>query len=164
MNRGMNTSPVQYLDEQEEGTTTMAKGQKAAITQAETQEETLQPESLETEDTSVNQTDPTQGQDPVSVQAQNMEENEVPVAKDTSDQQVQVGNTDSQVNDKQQDPNIPEDQTSRASQCDNYQTAIDDEKQDDTIQFGNPVTQPFLSRSVRVPITEVGCLSFTQML
>ena len=32
------------------------------------------------------------------------------------------------------------------------------------IQFGNPVTQPFLSRSVRVPIIEVGCLSFTQML
>ena len=30
-------------------------------------------------------------------------------------------------------------------------------------QFGNPVTQPFLSRSVRVPTTEVGCLSFTQM-
>ena len=26
------------------------------------------------------------------------------------------------------------------------------------------VTQPFLSRSVRVPIIEVGCLSFTQML
>ena len=24
--------------------------------------------------------------------------------------------------------------------------------------------QPFLSRSIRVPITEVGCLSFTQML
>ena len=24
--------------------------------------------------------------------------------------------------------------------------------------------QPFLSRSVRVPITKVGCLSFTQML
>ena len=49
-------------------------------------------------------------------------------------------------------------------QDDNYQTAIDGDEQDDTIQFGNPVTQPFLSRSVRVPITEVGCLSFTQML
>ena len=32
------------------------------------------------------------------------------------------------------------------------------------IQFGNPITQTFLSRSVRVPITEVGCLSFTQIL
>ena len=52
----------------------------------------------------------------------------------------------------------------RASQEDNYQTAINDDEQDNTIQFGNPVTQPFLSRSIRVPITEVGCLSFMQML
>ena len=42
--------------------------------------------------------------------------------------------------------------------------ATNDGEQDDTIQFGNPVTQPFLSRSVRVPITDVGCLSFMQML
>ena len=34
--RGMNTSPVQSLDEQEEEITTTAKGQKAAITQEET--------------------------------------------------------------------------------------------------------------------------------
>ena len=52
---------------------------------------------------------------------------------------------------------------SKASQDDNYDTAIDDDDLDDTIQFGNSVTQPFLSRSVRVPTTEVGCLSFTQM-
>ena len=112
----------------------------------------------------MNQADPTQDQDPTSVQDQNVEENEVPVAKDTSDQQVQVGDTDSQVNEEQQNPDIPEDQTSRALQDDNYQTAINNDEQDDTIQLGNPVTQPFLSRSVRVPITEVGCLSFTQML
>ena len=55
------------------------------------------------------------------------------------------------------------DQTSKASQDDNYCTAIDDDDLDDTVQFSNPVTQPFLSRSVRVPTTEVGCLSFTQM-
>ena len=93
-----------------------------------------------------------------------MEENEVPDAKDTSNMQVQVGNIDSQINDKQQDPDIPEDQMSRALQDDNYLTAINDEKQDDTIQFGNPVNQPFLSRSVRVPITKVGFLHFMQML
>ena len=74
------------------------------------------------------QADPTQGQDPVSVQAQNMEENEVPDAEDTSKMQVQVGNTDSQVNDEQQDPDIPEDQTSRALQDDNYQTAINNDE------------------------------------
>ena len=59
---------------------------------------------------------------------------------------------------------MPDDQTSKASQDDNYCTAIDDVDLDDTVQFGNPVTQPFLSRSVRVPTIEVGCLSFTQML
>ena len=52
---------------------------------------------------------------------------------------------------------------SKASQEDNYHTAIGDDDHDDTIQFGNPVTQLFLSRSIRVPITKVGCLSFTQM-
>ena len=55
MNRGMNTSPVQSPDEQEEEITTMMKGQKAAMTQAEIQEKTLQLESLETEDTNVKQ-------------------------------------------------------------------------------------------------------------
>ena len=58
---------------------------------------------------------------------------------------------------------MPDDLISKASQDDNYCTAIDDDNLDDTVQFGNPVTQPFLSRSVRVPTTEVGCLSFTQM-
>ena len=71
--------------------------------------------------------------------------------------QVQGGNTDSQVNEEEQNPDIPEDQASRASQDDNYQTAINNDRQDDTIQLGNPITQPFLSRSVTVPITEVGC-------
>ena len=71
-------------------------------------------ESLETEDTGVKQADPTY------VQGQDVEENEVTVAEDTSEQQVQVANTDSQVDEEQQDPDIPEDQTSRASQDDNY--------------------------------------------
>ena len=102
--------------------------------------------------------------DPTNVQAQDVKENDEPVEVDTSEQQAQVANTDSQVDEEQQEPDIPEDQTSRASQDDNYQTDIDDDEQDNTIQFGNPVTQPFLSRSVRVPIIEVGCLSFTQML
>ena len=96
--------------------------------------------------------------------ARHIEENGVPDTQDTTDMQVQDDGTDPQLNGEQPDPDIPEGQTSRALQEDNYQTAINDEEQDDTVQFGNPVTQPFLSRSVRVPITEVGCLSFTQML
>ena len=47
-NRGTNTFPVQTLDEQEEEVTTSNTGQKAGITLAEMQEETLQPESSET--------------------------------------------------------------------------------------------------------------------
>ena len=74
------------------------------------------------------QADPTQGQNLTSVQAQNMEENELQDAKDTNDMQVQGGNTDSQVNEEQQDPDIPEYQTSRASQDDNYRIAIDNDE------------------------------------
>ena len=54
------------------------------------------------------------------VQTQNIEENEVSDVEDTSDMQVQATKTDSQVNDEQQDPDIPEDQTSRVLQDDNY--------------------------------------------
>ena len=120
MNRKTNTSPVQSLDEQEEETINTSKGQKPVVRQADLQEENLQLESPETEDTSIKQADPTYGQDPTYVQAQDMEENEVPVAEDTSKQQVQVANTDSQVDEEEQDPDIPEDQTSRALQDDNY--------------------------------------------
>ena len=66
-NRGTNTSPVQTLDEQEEEVKTMNTGQKAGITPAETQEETLQLESLEIEDTGIKQANPTPGQDSESV-------------------------------------------------------------------------------------------------
>ena len=102
--------------------------------------------------------------DPTNVQTQDTKENDKPVEVDTSKQQAQVANTDSQVDEEQQEPDIPEDQMLRASQDNNYCTAINDDEQDDTIQFSNLVTQPFLSRSVRVAIIEVGCLSFTQML
>ena len=57
-NKGTNTSPVQTLDEQEEEVTTSKTGQKARITPTETQEETLQLESLETEDTGIKQVNP----------------------------------------------------------------------------------------------------------
>ena len=43
------------------------------------------------------QVDPTPGQDSESLQAQNMKENEVPDAEDTSDMQVQDDDTNSQV-------------------------------------------------------------------
>ena len=139
-NRGTNTSPVQTSDEQEEEVTTSNTGQKVRITPVEMHEESLQLESLETEDTGIKQADHMQGQDSESLQAQNMEENEVPDAQDTSDMQVQEDGTDLQVNVEQPDPDMPDAQTLRALQEDNYQTAIDDDEQDDTIQFDNPVT------------------------
>ena len=66
------------------------------------------------------QANPTPGQDSESVQAQNIEENEVLDAQDTTDMQVQDDGTDSKVNGEQPDPDIPEYQTSRASQEENY--------------------------------------------
>ena len=105
-----------------------------------------------------------QDQDPKSLQAQNKGETEVPDIHDTSDTQIPDDGTDSQLNGEEGNPDIPDDQTSKASQENNYHTAINNDEQNDTIQFGNPITQPFLSRSVRVPITEVDCLSFMQML
>ena len=119
-NGGTNTSPIQTSDEQEEEVITSNTGQKAGITLAETQEETLQLESFKTEDTSTKQVNPMPGQDFGSLQAQNIEGNEVPDAQDTTDMQVQDDGTDSQVNGEQPDPDIPDDQTSRASQEDNY--------------------------------------------
>ena len=132
--------------------------QKPVVRQVEPQEDTLQLESQDIADSGVEQTDPE------DVHAQDIEENEVSVAEDSSQQQIQDANTESQDNEEQQDIEIPEDQISRASQENNYHTATDEEEENDTIQFGNLVTQPFLSRSVRVPTTKVGCLSFTQML
>ena len=158
MDRGTNTSPVLSLDEQQVEITTTSTGQQPVVTQAELQDNTLQPESPEIEDTGREQADP------INVQTQDIEENAKLVEVDTNEQHPQVANTDSQVDEEQQEPDIPDDQTSRASQGDNYQTAIDDDEQDDTIQFSNPITQPFLLRSVGIPIIEVGCLSFTQML
>ena len=164
VNRGTNTSPVQNRDEQEEEIMILNTGPQAGITPAETQEETLQLESLEIQVTSVKQVNSMQDQDFKSLQAQIIGETEVPDAQDTSDTQIQDDGTDSQLNGEERDPNIPDDQTTQALKEDNYCTAMDDNEQDDTIQFCNPVMQPFLPRSIRVPITEVGCLSFMQML
>ena len=163
-NRGTNMSPVPNPGEQEEEVLIPNTGPQAGITPAETQEETLQLGSLETEDTGIKQVSSMQDQDSKSLQAQNIGETEVPDAQNTSGTQIQDDGTDSQLNGEEDYPDIPDDQTSKASQEDNYHTTINDDKQDATIQLGNPVPQPFLSRSVRVPITHVGCLSFMQML
>ena len=101
-------------------------------------------------------------------EAQNTEDPNERTVLDSINSQIEGDGSTPENNDHDyisddQDPAMQDDQMSKASQEDNYCTTIDDDDLDDTIQFGNPVTQPFLSRSVRVPTTEVGCLSFTQM-
>ena len=100
-NRGTNTSPVQNSDAQEEEVIISNTGQKAGITPPETQEETLQPQSLETEDTGIKQVNLKQDQDSESLQAQSIGETEVPDTQDTSDTQIQDDGTDSELNGKQ---------------------------------------------------------------
>ena len=127
-NKRTNTSPVPAPEEQKEKDITPNTGLQAGIIPAETHEETLQLESLETQDTSVKQVNTIQDQDSEPLQAQNIREMEVPDVQDTSDTQIQDFGTDSQLNDEEHNPDIPDDQTSKASQEDNYCTAIDIDK------------------------------------
>ena len=108
-NRGTNTSPVPDPEEQAEEVITSNTGLQAGIIPAETQEETLQPESLETQDTSIKQVHTIQDQDSKPLQAKNIGEIEVPDAKDTSDIQIQDDGTDSQQSYEEHDPDIPDD-------------------------------------------------------
>ena len=167
--RWTNTSPTFDLGEQDEEVIDPDIKLQARITQADTQEETLQLESLETEDTSIKQVYTPGHQNAGPTQAQNTGDIDERTAQDIIHNQIQDDGTNPKNNDNKyisedQDPVIPDDHTSKALQDDNYHTAIDDDDLDDTVQFGNQVTQPFLSRSIRVPTTEVNCLSFTQML
>ena len=165
--RWTNTSPISDPEEQDEEVIGPNIKLQAGITQADTQEETLQLECLETEDTGIKQVYTPGHQNAGPTQVQNTGDIDERTAQDIIGNQIQDDGTNPKNNDykyisEEHDPVIPDDQTSKASQDDNYCTVIDDDL-DDTVQFGNPVTQPFLSRSVRVPTTEVGCLSFTQM-
>ena len=114
MDREMNTSPALSLDEQQVKIKTTSTGQQPVDTHTELQDNALQLEYPEMEDTSIKWVDP------INVQTQDIEENAKLAEVDTSEQQAQVTNTDSQVDEVQQEPEIPEDQMSRASQDDNY--------------------------------------------
>ena len=114
MDREMNTSPVLSLDEQQVKVKTTSIGPQPVDTHTELQDNTLQPESPEMEDTGIQQVDPT------NVQTQDVEGNAELADVETSEQQAQAANTDSQVDEEKQEPEIPVDQTSRASQDDNY--------------------------------------------
>ena len=128
------------------------------------QEETLQPESLESEDTSIKQVHTANDQNLELADTPKTGDFDIQGLTDNNDSQAQDDDTNSQLSNQEDELSTPDDKRSKALQEDNYCTAIDDADHEDTIQFSNPITQLFLSRSIRVPITEVGCLSFTQML
>ena len=163
-----NTSPTSEVEDQEEEAIIPGANPQGGTTQADTQEETLQPESSEIEDTGIKQVDTQEDQNTGPTEVQNTGNTDERVIPDLIDSQTEEDGTtpendgDDYIS-NDQDPTMQDDQTSKASQDDNYCTAINDDDLDDTVHFGNPVTQPFLSRSVRVPTTEVSCLSFTQM-
>ena len=132
IDREMNTSPVLSSDEQQVDIKNTLPGPQPVDTHAEVQDNTLQLKSPGMEDTSIQQVDPT------NIQNQDVEENAESAEVDASEQQVQAANTDSQVEKDQQEPDqqeseIPKDQVSQASQDDTYQTAMDDDEQDDSI-------------------------------
>ena len=83
-NRGTNTTPVPGPEEQVEEVITSNTGLQAGIIPVETQEETLQPESLETQDTGINHDHTIYDQDSKHLQAQNIEEIEVLDTQDTN--------------------------------------------------------------------------------
>ena len=129
-NRGTNTSPAPDPEEQAKEVTGWNHASRNTRRNSATG-------VLETQDTNIKQVNTIQDQDSEPLQAQNIGEIEVPDAQDTSDIQVQDDGTDSQHNDEEHDPDILDDQTSKASQEDNYHTAIDNDKQDD-----NTIWQP----------------------
>ena len=168
--RSTSNSPTSEVEEQTEEAIVPGINSQARTTQADTQEETLQLESSEIEDTSIKKVNTQENQTTGPSEAHNTGDTDERAVPDLNGSQIEENGTtpdndgDDYISDDQDiNPAMQDDQMSRASQDDNYLTAIADDDLDDTVQFGNSVTQPFLSRIVRVPTTEVGCSSFTQM-
>ena len=160
--RSTNTSPTSEVEEQTEEATVSGVTSQAGTTQADTQEETLQLESSEIEDTGDKKVDTQEDQNIGPTEVQNTGDTDERAVPDLNGSQIEENGTtpdndrdDYMSYDQDINPAMQDDQTSRASQDNNYHTAIDDDDLDDTVQFGNPVTQPFLSRSVRIPTTEM---------
>ena len=162
--RGTNTFPSLYLDDQNEEAAVQNMNSQAAILQENTPEETLQLKSLDMEDTNTKEVHTeADNQDQSILKDKNNREMEKEDMVDEILQKIQDTDDNSNYEDEEQDTDIQEDQRFKMSHKDNYSTAIDDDDSDDAIQFGSLFTQPFLSRSIRIPTTEVGCLIFSQM-
>ena len=167
--RSTNTSLILEADDETDDTPIPGAIQYHNVTQANTGEETLEPESLQ-EDTRVKTVYQANGQESGLTEAQytsDGDETEVPdinSGQNEEEDNIQEAKQNDNLSDAEEtDITVQEDETSRVSQDDNYHTAIADDDLDDTVQFSHPVTEPFLSRNIRIPTTEVGCLSFTQI-
>ena len=159
--RSTNTSPISEAEEQDEEVIIPSLNPQAGIMQADTQDETRQLESSEIEDTGIKKVDTQEDQNIIPTEDQNTGPTEPQTTRDRDeravphsiDSQIEEDGTTPENDDDDyilddQDPATQDDQTSKASQGDNYHTAIDNDDDDDldnTVQFGNPVTQPFLS-------------------
>ena len=164
--KSTNTSLISELDDDE--IIIPSQNPQGGIAQADTQDDTLQLESFQTEDTGSKNVDTKEDQTIKPYRVQNTVEIGERVTSDETDKHVDQDSTDQENHGddntaEDQTPAIQDDQASKLLQGDNYHTAITDDDLDDTVKFSNPVTEPFLSRSIRIPTTEVGCLSFTQM-
>ena len=143
--RSANTLPTLEVEEQEEEVIIPSVNPQTKTTQADTQEETLQPESSEIEDTGINKVDTQEDQITGPTEVQNTGDTDERALLELIDNQTEEDGTtpendgDDYISDDQ-DLTKQDDQTSKASQDDNYCTAIGDDDLDDTVQFGNPVT------------------------
>ena len=143
--RSTNTSPTSDLEEQDEEVIIPNIKPQARITQAGTQEKTLQLESSEIEDTDMKQVNTQEDQITGPTEVQNTGDTDERAVPELIDNQTEEDGTTAENNgddyiSDDQDPTMQEDRTSKASQDDNYHTAIYDDDLDDTVQFGNPVT------------------------
>ena len=157
-----NTSPIPEEEGKEKEVITPSSNLQVCTTQADTQEETVQPESSKIEGTGTKQVYASEDENVGPTEAKNIEHTNERAVLDSINGQIEDDGSTPENNDP--DLAMQDEQMSKASQDDNYHTAIDDDDLDDTIQFGNPVMQTFLSRSIKIYTTEVVCLSFTQIV
>ena len=98
-------------------------------------------QSSKIEDTGTKQVYASEDQNVGLTEAQNIEYTNERAVLDSIDGQIEDYGSTLENND--QDPAMQDEQMSKVSPDNNYCTAIDDDDLDGTIQFGNPVTQPF---------------------
>ena len=81
-----------------------------------------------------------------------------------SEQQQESSNIDEEEVTQTSEDNDPEEEeeseSSQTSQNEHHSTAIDGSN--NTVQFGHPFHEPFLSCHIRIPTIKVGCIAFTK--